>query len=74
MFRRELTIFKFDNREEFFNEYFTTLMNKLNINHYHIYSTTKVTVKERFLRTLNNWLCREFSDQGSYKWLDILQS
>lgn len=61
-----------DNGKEFFNEHFTKLMKKLNINHYHTYSTTKAAIVERFQRTLKNWLYREFSAQGSYKWLDLL--
>ena len=47
-------------------------MHENKINHYHTYSTTKAAMVERFQRTLKNWLYREFSAQGSYKWLDLL--
>jgi len=61
-----------DQGNEFFNKHFKALMQKLGINHYHTYSTTKAAIVERFQRTLKNWLFREISAQGSYRWLDLL--
>lgn len=61
-----------DNGKEFFNKHFKALMKQYNINHYFSFSTNKAAIAERFQRTLKNWLFREFSSQGSYKWLDIL--
>lgn len=58
--------------KEFFNKTFQTLMQKFNINHYHTYSKMKASIVERFNRTLKNKMWRQFSIQGSYKWLPIL--
>lgn len=57
---------------EFFNKEFTSMMKKYKIKHYHTYSPLKAAVVERFNRTIKNWMWREFSAQGSYKWLDML--
>ena len=61
-----------DEGREFFNKEFSALMKKYKINHYHTYSPIKAAYAERFNRTLKTWMWREFSAQGSYKWLDLL--
>ena len=61
-----------DAGKEFFNKEFKALMEKRNINHYHTFSNMKAAIVERFNKTLKNWMWREFSVQGDYKWLDLL--
>lgn len=61
-----------DNGTEFYNRNFSTLLKQYNINHYSTYSTTKAAIVERVIRTLKNWLYKEFTLRGKYKWLDIL--
>lgn len=49
-------------------------MKRRGINHYHTFSHLKVSIVDRFNRTLKNWMWTQFSLQGSYnyKWLDML--
>jgi Tat protein secretion system quality control protein TatD with DNase activity len=47
-------------------------MNLNNINYYSTYSEKKASVVERFNRTLKEKMWKQFSMQGSYKWIDIL--
>lgn len=61
-----------DMGKEFYNTSFQGLMKKYNINHYSSYSAMKSSIVERCNRTLKNMMWKEFSLQGSYKWLDIL--
>jgi hypothetical protein len=61
-----------DNGTEFYNQYFTKLMKKYDINHYSTYSVTKASMAERAIRTIKNELYKEFSLRGKYKWIDIL--
>ena len=61
-----------DNGTEFHNKIFKQLMKKHNITFYSTYSILKASVVERFNRTLKNKMWKQFSLQGSYKWLDIL--
>lgn len=62
-----------DEGKEFFNKQFDSLMKKFNINHYHTFTHIKAGIVERFNRTLKNWMWREFSIQGNYKWLDLIE-
>lgn len=76
-------IFSVDNRipknvhtdmgKEFYNKEFAKLMAKYNINHYSTFSTKKASIVERVNRSLKNLMWKEFSFQGTYKWLDILK-
>lgn len=61
-----------DQGTEFYNRYFTALMKQYHINHYSTFSTKKAAIVERVIRTLKNWLYKEFSANGQYKWLTIL--
>lgn len=61
-----------DQGTEFYNRNFSTLMKQYTINHYSTYSTRKAAIAERVIRTLKNWLYKEFSARGKYKWVDIL--
>lgn len=63
-----------DQGTEFFNKKFQNLMRKNKINHYHTYSELKASIVERFNRTLKNMMWKQFSLQGTYKWLTILPS
>lgn len=47
-------------------------MKKHGINFYSTYSPLKASVIERFNRTLKNKMWKQFSFQGSYKWLILL--
>lgn len=61
-----------DMGKEFYNKFFQDLMKKYKINHYSTFSNLKASVVERVNRTLKNLMWKEFSAQGSYKWLSIL--
>lgn len=61
-----------DNGKEFHNKMFKNLMKKYGINFYSTYSSLKASVIERFNRTLKNKMWKQFSFQGSYKWLNLL--
>lgn len=61
-----------DNGKEFYNQEFKKLMDKWKINHYSTFSTLKASVVERVNRTLKNKMWKQFSLQGSYKWLSLL--
>lgn len=63
-----------DNGGEFHNKIFKNLMAKNNIKFYSTYSTLKASVVERFNRTLKNKMWEKFSLQGSYKWMNILDT
>jgi len=61
-----------DMGREFYNSSFKELMKKYDINHYSTYSTMKAMICERFNRSLKNIMYRQFTLQGSYKWLSLL--
>lgn len=61
-----------DMGKEFYNAEFRRLMNKFVINHYSTYSNMKSSIVERVNRTLKSMMWKEFSVQGSYKWLHLL--
>lgn len=63
-----------DMGREFYNREFKALTKKWNINHYSTYSNIKASVVERVNRTLKTRMWKQFSFQGNYKWLDILQN
>lgn len=61
-----------DMGKEFYNKEFQELMRKFNINHYSTFSNLKSSIVERCNRTLKNIMWKQFSMQGSYKWLQLL--
>jgi hypothetical protein len=61
-----------DNGKEFFNTKFQSLMKKRKINHYSTFSSIKASIVERVNRTLKQLLWVQFSFQGNYKWVNIL--
>lgn len=62
-----------DDGKEFFNKNFQNLMATHNINHYSTFSSLKASIVERFNRTLKEKMWKEFSFNGSYKWINIIQ-
>lgn len=62
-----------DKGKEFWGKNFQDLMKRYNINHYITYSNLKSSIVERFNRTLKNRMWREFSFNGNYRWIDMLQ-
>lgn len=59
---------------EFFNPPMRALTMKYNINHYNVYSEKKASIAERVIRTLKSQLWKEFSFNGNYNWINILQN
>lgn len=62
-----------DNGVEFFNKSMDNLFKKHKINHYASYSILKASIVERLIRTIKRRLYMQFSLQGNYRWLGILQ-
>lgn len=58
--------------KEFYNKEFKLLMQSFDINHYSTFSNLKASIVERVNRTLKNLMWKQFSIQGSYKWLTLL--
>jgi hypothetical protein len=61
-----------DQGTEFYNKFVKRVLEKYSINHYSTYSVTKAAIAERAIRTIKNVLYKEFSNRGTYKWIDIL--
>lgn len=62
-----------DDGKEFFNRSMKELFENYKINHYSVYSLMKASIVERLIRTIKRRLYIEFSLQGNYRWLNILQ-
>lgn len=62
-----------DRGGEFYSAPFKKLMKNFKITMYSTGSKIKASIVERVNRTIKTILFREFSIQGSYKWVDILQ-
>lgn len=58
--------------KEFYNKHVQQLLEKYGINHYSVYSSKKASIVERVNRTLKSKMWKQFSLQGSYKWLNLL--
>jgi len=63
-----------DHGKEFYNPSFQSLMQQNKINHYSTFSNIKASIVERVNRTIKTKMWKEFSMQGSYKWLNLLPS
>lgn len=61
-----------DMGKEFYNEAVTRTLSAYNINRYSTFSTKKAAICERFNRTLKQQMWKEFSHNGNYKWIEIL--
>lgn len=71
--RRKPVNLQTDDGKEFFNKQFHHLMQSQQINHYSTYSNLKASIVERFNRTLKGMMWKEFSYQGTYKWINKYQ-
>lgn len=65
--------FQTDKGTEFFNKKVSKVLKDHRINHYYTFSERKASIVERFNRTLKNKMWIQFSNQGTYKWLTLLQ-
>ena len=63
-----------DQGKEFYNNTFKSMLEDYGITLYSTFSNKKAAVIERFNRTLKAKMWREFSANGSYKWIDILDN
>lgn len=61
-----------DMGKEFYNTNFQAFVKKNKINHYSTYTVMKASVVERFNRTLKNAMWKQFTLNGSYRWIDLL--
>lgn len=61
-----------DQGKEFYNSDVQKLLTKHGINHYSTYSVMKASIVERFNRTLKNSMWKEFTLNGTYKWINAL--
>lgn len=61
-----------DEGKEFYNSNFKSLMKEYNIHLYSTHSNLKASICERFNRTLKTRMWKQFSLQGTYRWLGIL--
>ena len=61
-----------DSGGEFTGRATQNLMKKYKVHHYVVYSEKKASIVERVNRTLKGMMWKEFSIQGSYKWLNVL--
>lgn len=60
--------------KEFYNSEVRNLLQRYNIHHYSVYSSKKASIVERVNRTLKSKMWKQFSIQGSYRWLTLLPS
>ena len=63
-----------DQGKEFYNKEFNALMKIYKIKHYSVYTTIKCAIVERFIKSYKNLLYKQFSLQGNYRWINILNS
>lgn len=62
-----------DDGLEFYNQNVKALLKEHGIKHYSVYSHLKASIIERWNRTLKTAMWKEFSMNGSYRWIDIVQ-
>lgn len=62
-----------DRGKEFYNSFFQNIIKTNRINHYSTFSNMKACIVERFIRTIKNKLWKQFSLQGTYKWITIYE-
>lgn len=63
-----------DDGTEFYNKDVKRLLDEHQINHYSVYTHLKASIIERWNRTLKNAMWKEFSMNGSYRWIDMIQT
>lgn len=62
-----------DDGTDFFNKDFAALTKKYKINHYSVYTSLKAGIVERFNRTIKSNMWKEFSLNGNYCWINIIE-
>lgn len=62
-----------DQGAEFYNKLWTDKLKQLNITRYSTYSEYKVSIAERFIRTLKTNIFRHFLLKGTHNWVNTLQ-
>ncbi len=62
-----------DDGTDFFNKDFKDLMEKNNVNHYSVFTSLKAGIVERFNRTIKSNMWKEFSLNGNYRWINMIQ-
>ena len=74
LFKKETPRFLWvDNGTEFYNSELKELLKKLGIKMYSTNNAEKVSIVERWNRTIKTQLWKYFSANGTYKWIDIIQ-
>ena len=74
LFKKEIPRFLWvDNGTEFYNSELKALLKKLNVKMYSTHNAEKVSVVERWNRTIKTQLWKYFSANGTYKWIDVIQ-
>lgn len=63
-----------DMGKEFYNKQMNTILDKYHIKMYSTFSAKKASIVERLNRTLKSKMWKRFSLNGSYKWVNLLQS
>lgn len=62
-----------DEGKEFYNSKFEALLQKYNVKMYSTFSLQKVSIIERYNRTLKSKMYKKFTLNGNHKWIEILQ-
>lgn len=62
-----------DMGKEFYNAHMTRLLQKYKVNRYSTFSSKKAAIVERFNRTLKKKIYQQFSLNGNYKWVNMIQ-
>lgn len=70
---RAMECIQTDNGVEFFNSSMHNLLKEYKVNHYASFSILKASIVERLIRTFKRRLYMQFSLQGNYRWINILQ-
>jgi len=63
-----------DGGREFFNDEVGKYFKSLNVTHYKVASTIKVSIVERSIRTIMTRIARVFFRQKNHKWVDVIES
>lgn len=61
-----------DMGKEFYNSEMSRLLDQYKINRYSTYSSMKAAIVERFNRTIKRKIYQQFSLNGNYKWVNIV--
>lgn len=70
--KHKMKHFQTDDGKEWYNTHVKKLMEKYSINHYSTFSEMKASIVERLNRTIKLKMYRQFTSEGSYRWLEML--